>query len=51
MMSVYGLVTESLAILMQRQPKELDHLLPDCYQKVFYRVVAPWLLIFINTRI
>lgn len=34
LMSVYGLVTDSLAVLMQRQPKELDKLLPDCYSKV-----------------
>jgi zinc transporter 5/7 len=36
MMSVYGLVSESMAILMQRQPKELDKVLPECFQKVSY---------------
>jgi len=32
--SVYGLVAESMAILMQRSPKQLDNHLTDCYQKV-----------------
>lgn len=32
--SVISLITESLLILMQRQPKELDEALPRCYQKV-----------------
>nr|SVE86240.1 EOG090X09D3 [Daphnia similis]SVE87493.1 EOG090X09D3 [Daphnia similis] len=32
--SVLGLIKESLAILMQRQPKELDRRLPQCYQQV-----------------
>lgn len=33
-LSVLGLIKESLAILMQRQPKELDRRLPQCYQQV-----------------
>lgn len=33
-MSVWGLVSDSVQILMQRQPKELDDSLPDCYNKV-----------------
>lgn len=32
--SVFGLVKESAGILMQRQPKQLDHALRDCYRKV-----------------
>lgn len=32
--SVLGLISDSLLILMQRQPKELDEVLPRCYQKV-----------------
>jgi len=32
--SVWGLIKESAMVLMQRQPRELDHLLPDCYNKV-----------------
>lgn len=32
--SVGALLKESTAILMQRQPKELDSKLPDCYNKV-----------------
>jgi len=32
--SVYGLVAESMAILMQRSPKQLDNHLTECYQKV-----------------
>ena len=32
--SVGSLVSESVAILMQRQPKELDQKLPECYNKV-----------------
>ena len=33
-LSVGSLVSESVAILMQRQPKELDDKLPECYHKV-----------------
>lgn len=33
-LSVWSLVSESVAILMQRQPKELDDKLPECYNKV-----------------
>lgn len=33
-LSVGSLVKESVAVLMQRTPKQLDHLLGDCYQKV-----------------
>jgi len=33
-MSVFSLVAESIAILMQRSPKQLDGVLTDCYQKV-----------------
>lgn len=32
--SVLSLISDSLLILMQRQPKELDEVLPRCYQKV-----------------
>ncbi|OTF74820.1 Metal tolerance protein C2-like protein, partial [Euroglyphus maynei] len=32
--SVYPLLTESGAILMQRQPHELDSILPNCYRRV-----------------
>lgn len=32
--SVLGLLSESVGILMQRQPQELDRFLPDCYNKV-----------------
>ena len=31
---VGSLVADSVAILMQRTPKQLDGQLPDCYQKV-----------------
>jgi len=33
-LSVGSLVADSAAVLMQRSPKELDHKLTDCYQKV-----------------
>nr|CAG4641851.1 EOG090X09D3 [Eurycercus lamellatus] len=33
-LSVIGLIKESMAILMQRQPKELDRRLPGCYQQI-----------------
>jgi len=33
-LSVWGLLADSVAILMQRTPKQLDSALPDCYQKV-----------------
>ncbi|XP_027194114.2 solute carrier family 30 member 7 [Dermatophagoides pteronyssinus] len=32
--SVYPLLSESGAILMQRQPRELDSILPNCYRRV-----------------
>lgn len=32
--SVYGLIKESIMVLMQRQPVQLDRSLPQCYQKV-----------------
>lgn len=32
--SVLGLIKDSMLILMQRQPKELDSVLPSCYHKV-----------------
>ena len=32
--SVFSLIAESVEILMQRQPKQLDNQLPDCYHKV-----------------
>jgi len=32
--SVLSLISESVGILMQRQPKELDSQLPACYQRV-----------------
>jgi hypothetical protein len=31
---VGSLVKESMAVLMQRTPKQLDNVLVDCYQKV-----------------
>ncbi|XP_066991350.1 zinc transporter 7-A [Anabrus simplex] len=33
-LSVLALIKESVMILMQRQPAALDHVLPQCYQKV-----------------
>ncbi|KAH8383472.1 hypothetical protein KR009_008876 [Drosophila setifemur] len=33
-LSVLGLIKESIMILMQRQPSNLDRSLPQCYQKV-----------------
>ena len=33
-LSVGSLVADSMAILMQRSPKELDHSLPEAFQKV-----------------
>nr|CAG4650305.1 EOG090X09D3 [Sida crystallina] len=33
-LSVLGLIKDSVMILMQRQPKELDSKLPACYQRV-----------------
>eukprot|EP00095_Tigriopus_kingsejongensis_P002773 maker-scaffold1101_size62595-snap-gene-0.6 protein:Tk02773 transcript:maker-scaffold1101_size62595-snap-gene-0.6-mRNA-1 annotation:"cation efflux protein zinc transporter" len=33
-LSVWSLISESVQILMQRQPKELDDALPECYNKV-----------------
>lgn len=33
-LSVMGLIKDSMAILMQRQPKELDSKLPQCYQQL-----------------
>ena len=33
-LSVLGLIKDSVMILMQRQPKELDRQLPQCYQRV-----------------
>jgi len=32
--SVWALLADSVAILMQRSPKQLDHQLADCYQRV-----------------
>lgn len=32
--SVWDLLSNSLSVLMQRQPKELDRILPECYNKV-----------------
>jgi len=32
--SVWSLLGDSVAILMQRSPKQLDHQLADCYQRV-----------------
>lgn len=32
--SVLALIKDSIAILMQRQPTALDHILPQCYQRV-----------------
>lgn len=31
---MHDMPTESVLILMQRQPKELDHQLPSCYQRL-----------------
>lgn len=33
-LSVLALIKDSILILMQRQPVSLDHVLPQCYQKV-----------------
>lgn len=33
-LSVLSLISESIAVLMQRSPASLDRLLPGCYQKV-----------------
>ncbi|XP_043274158.1 zinc transporter 7 isoform X1 [Venturia canescens] len=33
-LSVLGLIKESALVLMQRQPPALDHVLPQCYNKV-----------------
>ncbi|KAG4077348.1 hypothetical protein HA402_009749 [Bradysia odoriphaga] len=33
-LSVFGLIKESIVILLQRQPTALDRSLPQCYQKV-----------------
>lgn len=33
-LSVLALIKDSVLILMQRQPNALDHVLPQCYQKV-----------------
>lgn len=33
-LSVLALIKDSIVILMQRQPNALDHVLPQCYQKV-----------------
>lgn len=33
-LSVWHLLADSVAILMQRSPKQLDHQLADCYQRV-----------------
>lgn len=33
-LSVLALIKDSIVILMQRQPYALDHVLPQCYQKV-----------------
>ena len=43
-MSVGTLVSESAAILMQRQPRELDDKLPECYRKVLWVWVLALLL-------
>ena len=32
-MSVWSMLADSVAILMQRTPKQLDHQLADCYQR------------------
>lgn len=32
--SVLPLLRDSVGILMQRTPRELDHVLPGCYQRV-----------------
>lgn len=33
-LSVLGLIKESVKVLMQRQPEDLDRVLPNCFQKV-----------------
>ncbi len=38
-LSVGSLVSESAAVLMQRQPKELDQKLPEAYGKVGVKVL------------
>ena len=39
-MSVWSLVSESLKILMQRQPVELDHSLPEAFEKVRPKLIS-----------
>ena len=34
--SIGSLIMDSASVLMQRQPKELDHKLPECYDKVSF---------------
>jgi len=43
--SVGSLISESVTILMQRQPKELDRMLPECYNKVSYTRTEKYRLI------
>lgn len=38
-LSVFSLISESVVILMQRQPRQLDNLLPDCYNKACFSLV------------
>ena len=38
--SVLPLLRDSIGVLMQRQPRELDHQLPACYQRVGYQRVC-----------
>ena len=37
-LSIGSLIMDSAGVLMQRQPRELDHKLPECYDKVSLRV-------------
>jgi len=38
-LSVFSLIAESVAVLMQRQPKELDKKLPEAYHKVIHELI------------
>lgn len=46
--SVYPLLSESGAILMQRQPRELDNVLPNCYRRV---CIIQYLIFAINSNL
>ena len=47
MMSVYPLLRDSISVLMQRQPRELDEELPKAYRKVMSHSFFKIILIFL----